>query len=99
MTRKAGRNYFCGCLRGLGQRTVITQNINSAVSTIALAKVGQQNNQPIELNSNDKLDKYLNYIHNNPVEAGIVLSPEDYLYSSAINYAGRPETLLEVMLM
>jgi hypothetical protein len=59
----------------------------------------QQNNQPIELNTNDKLDKYLNYVHNNPVEAGFVLSPEDYLYSSAMNYAGRPETLIDVLLM
>ena len=30
----------------------------------------------------------MGYIHNNPVEAGIVSSPEDYLYSSARDYAG-----------
>jgi len=30
----------------------------------------------------------LNYIHNNPVEAGIVERPEEYIYSSAKNYAG-----------
>jgi REP element-mobilizing transposase RayT len=47
----------------------------------------QQNNQPIELRSNEFIEQKLNYIHNNPVEAGIVLSPEEYLYSSAINYA------------
>ena len=40
-----------------------------------------------------RIDQRLEYIHNNPVEAGIVLSPEDYLYSSAINYAGLPEKL------
>jgi putative transposase len=28
----------------------------------------------------------MNYIHNNPVEAGIVDKPEDYLYSSARDY-------------
>jgi len=28
----------------------------------------------------------LNYIHNNPVNAGLVRRPEDYKYSSAINY-------------
>ncbi|HEX37433.1 MAG TPA: transposase [Candidatus Cloacimonetes bacterium] len=28
----------------------------------------------------------LNYIHNNPVKAGIVDNPEDYTYSSARNY-------------
>ena len=28
----------------------------------------------------------LNYIHNNPVKAGIVEKPEDYIYSSARSY-------------
>ena len=28
----------------------------------------------------------INYIHNNPVEAGIVEKPEEYLYSSARDY-------------
>jgi putative transposase len=59
----------------------------------------QQHNHPIELNTNDMIDQRLNYIHNNPVEAGIVLSPEDYLYSSAINYAGLPEKLIDVILI
>ena len=59
----------------------------------------QQHNHPIELNTNKKLDDTLNYIHQNPVKAGIVLSPEHYLYSSAMNYAGLPETLLDVMLL
>jgi hypothetical protein len=38
------------------------------------------------------------HIHNNPVVAGKVLSAEDYLFSSALNYTGRPEKLMEVML-
>ena len=32
----------------------------------------------------------MDYIHDNPVKAGIVEKPEDYLYSSASNYAGLP---------
>ncbi len=59
----------------------------------------QQSNHRIELNTNQKLDQRLNYIHQNPVEGGIVLSPEDYLYSSAMNYMGKPEILLDVMLL
>ncbi len=59
----------------------------------------QQHNHPIELSTNEMIDQRLNYIHNNPVEAGIVLSGEDYLYSSAINYAGLPEKLIEVVLI
>ena len=31
----------------------------------------------------------LNYIHENPVRAGIVENAEDYLYSSARDYCGR----------
>ena len=33
-------------------------------------------------------DQKMNYIHNNPVEAGWVEKPKEYLYSSAKNYAG-----------
>ncbi len=40
----------------------------------------------------------LTYIHNNPVRAGIVEKPEDYLYSSARNYA-EMDALLDVVLL
>jgi REP element-mobilizing transposase RayT len=59
----------------------------------------QQHNHPIALNTNEKLDQRLNYIHNNPVKAGIVRYPEEYLYSRAGNYARLPENVLEVMLI
>ena len=59
----------------------------------------QQHNHPIELNTNYKIDQRLEYIHQNPVVEGIVLSPEDYLYSSAVNYAGFPEKLLDIMFL
>ena len=38
--------------------------------------------------SNKFIEQKLEYIHNNPVRAGIVEKPEDYKYSSAIDYAG-----------
>ena len=38
--------------------------------------------------SNKFIEQKLEYIHQNPVRAGIVAKPEDYLYSSARNYAG-----------
>ena len=59
----------------------------------------QQHNHPIELNTADRLNQRLDYIHNNPVDAGVVRYPEDYLYSSAGNYARLKENLLEVMLI
>ncbi len=48
----------------------------------------QQHNKPIELWSNEVIDQKLNYIHNNPVEAGFVENEWEYLYSSARDYAG-----------
>ena len=50
----------------------------------------QQDNHPIELFDDKILHQKLDYIHNNPVEAGIVENPEDYLYSSARDYYGLP---------
>ena len=45
-------------------------------------------NHAVELSSNEMLDTRMQYIHENPVRAGLVEKPEDYLYSSASNYAG-----------
>jgi putative transposase len=41
----------------------------------------------------------LTYLHNNSVEAGIVLLPEHYLHSSAANYTGLPEKLIDFILI
>jgi len=46
----------------------------------------QQNNKPIELWSTSVIQQKLDYIHNNPVEAGFVQNPEEYLYSSARDF-------------
>lgn len=48
----------------------------------------QQDNHPIELWDNYMMDQKLEYVHQNPVVAGIVDEPEHYLYSSARAYAG-----------
>jgi putative transposase len=47
-----------------------------------------QNSHPIELSYTEMISQKLNYIHTNPVEAVIVAKPEEYLYSSAGDYAG-----------
>ena len=44
-------------------------------------------NHAVELDSNYILDQRINYIHQNPVKAGIVEKAHEYLYSSARNYA------------
>jgi putative transposase len=46
----------------------------------------RQDNQPQELYSPKFFFQKLNYIHNNPVVAGIVEKSEHYLYSSAKDY-------------
>ncbi|WP_259069340.1 hypothetical protein HDF24_13980 [Mucilaginibacter sp. X4EP1] len=58
----------------------------------------QQDNHPIELFDPKILHQKLDYIHNNPVEAGIVENPEAYLYSSARDYYGLPG-LIDVLLV
>jgi len=55
-------------------------------------------NKPIELWSNKVIDEKINYIHQNPVEKGIVFRAEYYLYSSAADYAGE-KGLLDVIIV
>ena len=58
----------------------------------------QQDNHPIELSDFKILHQKLDYIHNNPIETGIVEQPEAYLYSSARNYCGLPG-LIEIIMV
>jgi len=61
-----------------------------------LYQVWKQHNKPmICLTPHFTLQK-LNYIHYNPVKSGLVDHPEDYRYSSARNYLGRKDTILDV---
>lgn len=58
----------------------------------------QDGNRPMVLYSNKFIWQKLDYIHNNPVEAGIVENAEDYLYSSARNYT-EMESVLDIELL
>ena len=58
----------------------------------------QQDNHPLELYTNEVIDQKMDYIHNNPVEYGYVGNPEDYLFSSARNYAGL-DNMMEIELI
>lgn len=48
----------------------------------------QQNNQPVELSNSEMTQQKLEYLHNNPVEAGFVDDPAAWLYSSVRDYNG-----------
>ena len=56
-------------------------------------------NRPIELWSNKVANEKINYIHNNPVEEGLVFRAEDYVYSSAKDYCGEQGVLNNVFVI
>jgi putative transposase len=62
-------------------------------------KFWQDGLHPIELTSGKFIDQKINYIHQNPVEAGIVYRAEDYVLSSAAEYAGEHTGLLDVIVL
>lgn len=62
-------------------------------------QVWKQDNRPMELFYPKFTAQKVGYIHRNPVVAGIVDRAEDYLHSSARNYAGREDYLQEVELL
>lgn len=59
----------------------------------------RHDNKPIELWSNKVIDEKINYIHQNPVEARLVYKPEEYIYSSAKDYAGEKGLLKNVIVV
>ena len=51
-------------------------------------KLWQDTSHPIILDNNYLIDQKINYIHQNPIRALIVQNTEDYIFSSACDYAG-----------
>ncbi len=70
------KNWILWLLKSHGQKNPNNKNF----------QLWQQDNRPIELDTNKMIDQRLEYLHNNPVKAGFVNSPEEYPYSSAIDY-------------
>lgn len=54
-------------------------------------QVWQHGTHPISLESNRWIDEKIEYIHQNPVKAGLVNEPQNYIYSSA-----NPDTALNL---
>jgi len=77
-TQESRKNWMLWLFKSNGQQNANNKNF----------QVWQQDNHPIELTSNEMMDQRLNYLHENPVRAGLVYEPEHYVYSSAIDYAG-----------
>ena len=58
----------------------------------------RHDNKPIELWSNGVIREKINYIHQNPVESGLVYKAEEYVYSSAKDYAGEQGLLKDLII-
>lgn len=75
----------------------IFKKAGAANSRNSVYQFWRQDNQPKELFSEKFTEQKLNYIHSNPVDAGIVEKVEEYLYSSARDYYyGKQCGLLEI---
>ncbi|MEZ0482984.1 REP-associated tyrosine transposase [Fibrella aquatica] len=61
-------------------------------------KFWQDGNEPKEIHTNEFMFQKLHYIHDNPVRAGVVEYPEQYLHSSARTYVGN-KGLLDVIVL
>ena len=61
-------------------------------------KFWQEGNHAIELFSEKFIWDKINYIHNNPVEAGFVKNGPEWIYSSATNYQ-EMESIIEIEIL
>lgn len=56
----------------------------------------QQDNHPVQCDTNEILETRLKYLHENPVRAGLVRYEQDYVYSSGIDYYTEEAGLIAV---
>jgi putative transposase len=80
------REWMLGMMEKAGKEN--SNNINF--------QLWQQDNHPLELTTPEITHQKLDYLHYNPVMAGIVEKPEDYLYSSAIDYYTNRKGLIAI---
>ena len=77
-SRESRRNWMLWIIESQGKKSSSNEKV----------KVWQHENHPVALVTNEMLEQRLDYIHQNPVRAGICYTAEDYKYSSAGVYAG-----------
>jgi putative transposase len=59
----------------------------------------QQDNHPLELSTNEMIERRLNYLHENPVVSGIVTEAQHYKYSSAVDHYEERRGLVPITFM
>lgn len=82
------------------RREFLLEQFKKAASKSSNVKEHQfwrHDNKPIELWSNKVIWEKISYVHNNPVKAGLVYRAEDYVYSSAVDYADQKGLLEDVV--
>lgn len=60
------------------------------IKRVSKYKFWKDDNHAIQLEDSEIIHQKVDYIHNNPVEAEIVIEPHEYIYSSAKFYADEP---------
>ncbi len=85
-TRESRRNWMLWIFRSAGEKNLRNEHY----------QFWQQDNHPIECFSVDVLESRKQYIHENPLRAGLVRNEWDYMYSSAIDYYCNGQGLLKI---
>lgn len=62
-------------------------------------RLWQEGMHPKELVTADQLENAINYVHMNPVRAGITFEPWEYRYSSAIDYMTDQKGLIDLVML
>ena len=68
-------------------------------SNVSKSQFWRHDNKPIEVYSNKVIFEKINYIHQNPVEEGLVYRAEEYVYSSAKDYAGEKGLINDIVVV
>ncbi|WP_423147693.1 REP-associated tyrosine transposase [Rubrolithibacter danxiaensis] len=56
----------------------------------------QQENHPVQCDTNNIIESKLKYLHENPLRAGLVRYEQNYIYSSGIDYYTDEKGLIEI---
>ncbi len=74
------------------------ENFSQCLKRIEKHPLWQDCNHPIHIEAGDRtaLLDHVRYVHENPIRDGIVESPEEYLYSSARDYAGGMKGMVHI---
>ena len=87
---------------GESRREYLLKQFEKAVKesqNVANYQFWSHDNKPIELWGNKVIQEKIDYIHNNPLQAGLVFRSEDYVYSSAVDYSGEEGLLKDITVL